>query len=109
MNMVSPVATAAYYPEFNISISINLKSVRALIIRLRGMPDFDLDTSELDERVRQFEGKLDFMAENNQQFRDYIRELEQQYTEIKYREPLDISPAEAVRIAEEFIRKKPDN
>ena len=63
MNMVSPVATAAYYPEFNISISINLKSVRALIIRLRGMPDFDLDTSELDERVRQFEGKLDFMAE----------------------------------------------
>jgi hypothetical protein len=107
--MVSLVARAAYYPEFNILIPRNPKSIRALVTRLKSILHLDLDTSDLDTQVQDFEGKLDFMAGNNLEFRKYIEKLEQDYTEIKDEKPLDISADEAVRIVEEFIRKKPNN
>jgi proteasome assembly chaperone (PAC2) family protein len=109
VSMVSLVARAAYYPEFKILIPRNPKSIRALVRRLESILHIDLDASELEAQVEEFEGKLDSMVGNNLEFRNYIEKLEQEYTEMKYEKPLDISPDEAVRIAEEFIRKKPDN
>ena len=109
IKMVILVARAAYYPEFNILIPRNPKSIRALIKRLESILDIDIDTSDLDIQVREFQGKLDFMGESNPEFRKYIGELEQEYEEMKYEKPLDITADEAIRIAEEFIRKKPEN
>ena len=109
MNMVILVAMAAYYPEFNILIPCNPRSIRALVTRLEGILHIELDTSDLDVQVQEFEEKLDFMAGSNPEFRKYIEKLEQDYVDTKYEKPLDITADEAIRIAEEFIRKKPDN
>ncbi len=108
INMVSLVTRAAYYPEFSIVIPRNPKSIRALITRLESILSIDLDTSDLDTRVKEFEEKLEAVAEINPEFRNYIEKLEQEYTESKYEKPLDISAEEAIRIAEELLRKKPD-
>lgn len=108
MDMISLVARAAYYPEFNILIPRNPKSIRALVTRLESILHINLDTIDLDTQVQEFEGKLDYMAGNNLEFQKYIEKLEQDYAEIKYEKPLDISADEAVRIVEEFMRKKPD-
>jgi len=80
-----------------------------LVRRLESILHIYLDTLDLEAQVREFEGKFDSMAQNNLEFRNYTERLEQEYTEIKYEKPLDISADESVRIAEEFIRKKPDN
>jgi proteasome assembly chaperone (PAC2) family protein len=109
MNMVSLVVTAAYYSEFNIIIPRNPKSIRALIRRLESILHIDLDVSDIETQVKEFEEKLDSMAGDNMEFRHYIEKLEREYTEIKYEKPLDISADEAIRIAEEFVRKKPNN
>lgn len=109
IDMVSLITRAAYYPEFSILIPSNPKSIRALARILESILHIDLDTSDLDRRVKEFEGKLEAVVEKNPEFRNYIEKLEQEYTESQYEKPLDISADEAVRIAEEFLRKKPDN
>ena len=109
VEMVILVARAAYYPEFNILIPRNPSSIRALVTRLEGILDVDLDTSDLDKQVQEFEGKLDFMVGSNPELRNYLAKLEEEYEEMKYEKPLDITADEAIRIAEEFIRKKPES
>lgn len=105
MEVVNFMSRATYYPEFNIHIPRNPKSIRTLIRRLNNLLRLDLDTSDLDGQVREFEDKLEFMASHNPEFRTYIKELEKEYIEVRYEEPLDISADEAVRIAEELIKR----
>lgn len=104
--MVSLTTRATYYPEFNIIIPRNPKSIRAVIKRLNSLLRLNLDISDLDREAEEFEAKLSFMASHNPEFRTYIEELEKDFVEIKYEEPLDISANEAVQLAEEFLKEK---
>jgi len=104
--MVSITARATYYPEFNIVIPRNPKAIRAVIRRLNSLLRLSLDFSDLDREAEEFEAKLNFMASHNPEFRTYIEELEKEFVEVKYEEPLDISANEAVQIAEEFLKEK---
>jgi len=104
--MVSLTARATYYPEFNIIIPHNPKTIRAVVRRLNHMLHLNLDVSDLDKQSKEFEVKIGFMASHNPEFQAYIEELEKDFIEVKYEEPLDISADEAVQIAEEFLRRK---
>jgi len=104
--MVSITARATYYPEFNIVISHNPKTIRAVIRRLNHLVHLNLDTSDLDKQADEFESKISFMASQNPKFQAYVEELEKDFVEVKYEEPLEISPDEAVRLAEEFLKEK---
>jgi len=106
MPMVILIARATYYPEFNIIIPHNPKAIRALVKRLDSLLRLYLDTTDLDREAEEFEAKLSFMASHNPEFQAYVTELEKDFTEVRYEEPLDISASEAVRLAEEFLRKK---
>ncbi len=106
VQMVSITARATYYPEFNIIIAHNPKTIRAVVRRLNQLLRLNLDVSDLDRQAEEFEAKLSFMASQNPQFHAYVEELEKDFTELKYEEPLEISPDEAVRLAEEFLREK---
>ena len=74
--------------------------------RLNSLLRLSLDFSDLDREAEEFEAKLNFMASHNPEFRTYIEELEKEFVEAKYEEPLDISASEAVQIAEEFLKEK---
>ncbi len=106
---VNFMTRATYYPEFNIVISRNPKSIRAVIRRLNSLLQLNLDISDLDTQANEFEGKLGFIVSQNPQFRAYVEELEKEYIEVKYEEPLEMSAEEAVHIAEELLKKKRDN
>ena len=109
MATVSLLARATYYPEFNILISYNPKSIRAVLRRLNRMLRLNTDISDLDRAAEEFEAKLELIGSQNPEFQAYIKELEKDFIEVKYEEPLDISADEAVRIAEEFLRPKKEN
>lgn len=109
MPCVSILAGANYYPEFNILITRNPKSIRALIIRLNSLLNLNLNTSDLNIQVEEFEGKLNLMANQNPTFQSYMRKLEREYIEEKFEEPLEISPDEGVQIAEEIIKRRGKN
>ncbi|MDD4877071.1 MAG: PAC2 family protein [Dehalococcoidales bacterium] len=104
--LISITARATYYPEYNIVIPHNPKTIRTVIRRLNHLLHMNLNISDLDEQVKEFESKLNFMVSQNAQFRTYIEELEKDFIEVKYEEPLEISAAEAVQIAEEFLKGK---
>ena len=104
--MVSLTSRATYYPEYNIVIPRNPKAIRAILKRLNTLLRLHLDFSALDTEVDEYEGKLAAVATRNPEFRSYIEKLESDYVEIKYEEPLELSADEAVRIAEELLRKK---
>ena len=107
--MGSIIARATYYPEFNIVISRSPKAIRAVVRRLNRLLCLNLDVSDLDREAEEFEAKLGFMASHNPEFRAYVEELEKDFVEVKYEEPLDISANEAVQIAEEFLRGKKED
>jgi len=103
---VTLIARATYYPEYDIVIPHNPKSIRAVVRRLNSLLHLNLDMSDLDTQVEEFEGKLGFMANHNPEFRTYVDKLEKEYVEIKYEEPLEISAEEGVRIAEELLKRE---
>lgn len=100
------MVTATYYPEFNVIIRRNPKSIRAILKRLNSLLHLNLDTSDLDDEARGFEEKLGFLVSQNPEFRAYVAELEKEYIEVKYEEPLEISGDEAVQIAEDLLKKR---
>ena len=104
--MVSLTTRATYYPEFDIIIPHNPKAIRAVVSRLNHLLRLNLDISDLDKQAEEFEVKLSFMASQNPAFRTYVEELEKDFIEVKYEEPLEMSPDEAVRLAEEFLKGK---
>ncbi len=104
--MVSLTTRATYYPEYDIVIPHNPKAIRAVISRLNHLLCLNLDISDLDKQAEEFEVKLNFMASQNPAFQAYIEELEKDFIEVAYQEPLEMSPDEGVRLAEEFLRGK---
>ena len=106
METVSIIAGATYYPEFNIVIPHNPKTIRAMMRRLNQLLHLNLDISDLDRQSDELEAKLGLMASHNPEFRAYVEEMEKNFTEVEYEEPLDVSADEAIRIAEEFLREK---
>lgn len=106
---VSIMARATYYPEFNIVIPRNPKTIRAVVKRLNVLLKLGLEMSDLDKEAEEFEAKISFMASHNNDFRAYIEELEKDFVEVKYEEPLDISADEAVRLAEEFLKREKED
>ena len=107
--MVSITTRATYYPEFDIIIPYNPKAIRAVVKRLTHLLRLKFDISDLDKQAEEFESKLNFMASQNPLFQTYVEELEKDFTELKYEEPLEMSPDEAVRLAEEFLKGKREN
>lgn len=99
---------APYYPEFNVAIEYSPRSIKAILVRLNYLMRLNLNFSELDEAIKELEGKLDFVRRQNQQFNTYLEELEKDYREMPYQEPLDISANEAIRLAEELLREHKD-
>ena len=73
------------------------------------MLGLNLDLSDLDKEVGNLQDKLASVARKNVQFAAYIKQLEKDFAEVKYEEPLEISPDEAVRLAEEFLKEKRDD
>ena len=109
IQMISITARATYYPEFNIVIPRNAKTIRAVVRRLNSLLRLNLDFSDLDQEADELEEKLGSMASHNPEFRDYVEELEKNFVEVGYEEPLDISADEAVRIAEELLKEKKED
>jgi len=97
-----------YYPEFNVAVEYSPKSIKAVLVRLGQMMRLDLRFDELNQSIRELEGKLDFVRRQNPQFNTFVEELEKEYVEMPYQEPLDMSANEAVRLAEEFLKGNKD-
>ncbi|MFC2014975.1 PAC2 family protein [Chloroflexota bacterium] len=105
---VNLTVRAPYYPEFNIAVDYSPKSVKAVLLRLSHLMGLETNFEELNKSISEMEGKLDFIRQQNPQFNIYIEDLEKNYNEMPFQEPLDISPHEAVRFAEEFLRENND-
>lgn len=101
-------ARVPYYPEFNVAIGYSSKSIKAILVRLNHLMRLGINFNELNNTIKELEGKLDFVRQQNPQFNTYIEELEKDYVETPYQEPLDISPNEAIRFAEEFLKENKD-
>ena len=95
----------SYYPEFNISIDYNPKSIRAVLNRLDHLMNLELNFTEINKGVSELEAKLDAIRQQNPQFNTFIEELEKDYQEMPYPGPLDFSAHEAVKFAEDFLRE----
>lgn len=97
-----------YYPEFNVIVGYSAKSIKAVLIRLNHILHLDLNFNEMDNAIGELESKLDLIRQQNPQFDTYIKELEKDYIEMPYKETLDISPSDAIRFAEEFLKENKD-
>jgi proteasome assembly chaperone (PAC2) family protein len=95
-----------YYPEFNVAIGYSPKSIKAILVRLNHNLRLDLTFSTLDNAINELQSKLDLIRQQNPEFNTYIEEMEKDYVEMSFKESLDISPSEAIRFAEEFLKNK---
>lgn len=107
--MVCLTASATYYPEFNIVIARNPKSIRAVVRMLSRLLGLSLDISDLDREVERFEAKLGLIVRRNSRLRAYVEKLERDFAEANYGESLDMSASEAVQIAERFLKAKDED
>ena len=96
------------YPEHNIFIGYAPRSLKAVFVRLKDMTGLNIDFDDLDEEIKEVDTKLDSFRQQNQEFDTYLEELEKHFTEMPYQESLDISPDDAVRLAEEFLKDNGD-
>ncbi len=106
LEAISFMASATYYPDFNIIIARNPKSIRAIVTRLISLLQLNLDISDLNDEVQDFESKLNLIAVQSPEFKSHLEELEREYVEISFKGSLGISPDEGVKIAEELLRNK---
>jgi len=106
--MVALTTRVTYYPEFNILIPRNPKSIRSIMKRLEPLLHLPSDISDLDRECAEFEEKLNYMMSKNAELQAYVKELEKDVAEVPLEESLDMSGDEAVRLAEEFLKEKKD-
>jgi proteasome assembly chaperone (PAC2) family protein len=104
LDAVSMVAGSTFYPDFNIAIGYNPKSIRALMRRLNPLLGLKLELADLDTLVRDFENKLGSTLNQTAEFKAYVAQLEKKYEEVVFEEPLDLSGEEAVDMVEEFLQ-----
>ncbi len=102
---VNLTVRAPYYPEYNIALDYSPKSVKAVLTRLSHLMSLETNFDDLDKTIGEVEAKLDVIRQQNPQFNSYMEELERNYDEMPYQQPVDMSPREAVRFAEEFLRE----
>jgi hypothetical protein len=98
-----------YYPEFQILIPHNPKSVRALIRRLNSIIGLGLDLADLDTEVSELEAKLDQVVHGNPKFREYMQELESNTDATEEPSAPELSAEEAIRFAEDYLKKNQQN
>ena len=96
------------YPEFNVLLGDSPKSLKAILVRLKDLLHFDMNFDELDNMIKEMEGKLNSIRQQNPNFNTFIEELEKKYIEMPYHESLDISPSDGVKLAEEFLKNNED-
>jgi proteasome assembly chaperone (PAC2) family protein len=96
------------YPEFNVFLGYSPRSARAVLVRLKDLMHLDLNLDEFNSAIKELEGKLNFIRQQNPQFNTLIEELEKNYVEMPYQGSLDISPSDAVKLAEEFLKNNED-
>jgi proteasome assembly chaperone (PAC2) family protein len=96
------------YPEFNIFLGDCPKSLKAILVRLKDLMHFKMSFDELDAENKLIEEKLNIIRQKNPNFDALLNELEKKYVDMPYHESLGISPSDAVRLAEEFLKEKRD-
>jgi proteasome assembly chaperone (PAC2) family protein len=96
------------YPDFNVYLADAPKSLKAILIRLKDLMHYDINFDNLDVLIKDMEGKLNFVRQQNPNFNTFMEELEKNYTEMPYQGSLDISPSDAVKLAEEFLKGHED-
>jgi proteasome assembly chaperone (PAC2) family protein len=96
------------YPEYSVLIGYSPKSMKAVLARLKDLMELDMDFEEVDNDIKELEGKLDFIRKQNPEFNTYIEKIEKDYVEMPYEGALDISADDAVRLAEEFLKDNED-
>jgi proteasome assembly chaperone (PAC2) family protein len=99
---------APYYPEFNIALSYSPKSIKAILVRIDQLMHINISFDELNDEIKELEKNLDSMRQKNPQFKTFIEEQEKNYVEMSFQEPLDISPSDAIKFAEEFLKEHKD-
>jgi len=99
---------APLYPEFNIAIEYSPKSIKSALIRLGHMMSLNINFDELNTAISELQGKLDSVRQQDSQFNVYIEELEKNFVEMPYQEPLGFSSFEAIKFAEELLRQNND-
>jgi hypothetical protein len=72
---------------------------------LKHLMQIDLSLDWLNDGIKDFEGKLEFMRKQSPKFNSYVEEIEKDYVEMPYQEPLELSGDEAVKLAEDLLRK----
>jgi proteasome assembly chaperone (PAC2) family protein len=97
-----------YYPEFNIAIGYSPNSIKAVLVRLNHILHLDMNFDEINNAIGELQSKLDSIRQQNPKFNTYMEELEKDYVEMAYKETLDITPSEAIRFAEEFLKENKD-
>jgi proteasome assembly chaperone (PAC2) family protein len=93
------------YPEFNIFLGDCPKSLKAILVRLKDLTHFNMNFNELDDEIKDIEEKLNIIRRKNPNFDALLTELEKKYVDMPYYESLGISPSDAVKLAEEFLKK----
>ena len=82
----------------------NPKAWRAVLARLTPLLGIELNTDDLDRRVRQLEKQIAQALSQNPKLRQYVEQLEQSIGVQEEQEPLQSD--EIIRSLEEFLRKK---
>ena len=95
---------ATYYPEFDITIPRNPKTIMAILKRLDKFLGTGVDLVELGVESEKLEQKLNSMLAENQQLQAYVRELERAYVEPKLEEEIEAPPEEFIKGVEDFLR-----
>jgi proteasome assembly chaperone (PAC2) family protein len=93
------------YPEFNIFLGDCPKSLKAILVRLNDLMHFNMNFNELDAEIKDIDEKLNIIRRKNPNFDTLLTELEKKYIDMPYYESLGISPSDAVKLAEEFLKK----
>jgi proteasome assembly chaperone (PAC2) family protein len=92
------------YPEFNVFLVDCPKSLKAILVRLKDLMHFNMNFNELDAVIKEIEEKLNIIRQQNPNFNALLNELEKKFVDMPYHESLGISPSDAVRLAEEFLK-----
>jgi hypothetical protein len=96
------------YPEFSVFLGDSPKSLKAILVRLKDLMHYDVNFDKLDGVIKEIEGKLNSVRQQNPNFNAFLDELEKKYVEMPYQKSLDMSPSEGVRLAEEFLKNNRD-
>jgi len=106
IDAIHMTARALYYPEFNIAVPHNPKVILALVRRLNRLLSLKLDLSDLEQESRELEERLNSMVNQSPQFKEYLRELEESYQEVRFEDSAETAPEDLIKGVEDFLRRQ---